>query len=154
MCTAWSYRRQGFVRRRKMIREPKVICAEKTLTATEQKGTYVQFGSAFSMGDSAKTIIPESKKAFVKDSVKMAVYVTADANSACDVVLYGKDTSTGTERKLATYSIPLTDMVKGYVFEANISDFAPRFMMASVKGTTSLDGGTTMKGKVRVEVLV
>ena len=137
-----------------MIREPKILCAEKTLTASEQKGTYVQFGSSFSMGDSSKTIIPESKKAFVKNTVKMAVYVTDDANSACDVVLYGKDSSSGTERKLATYPIPLTDMVKGYVFKANISDFAPRFLMASVKGTTSLDSAVTMKGKVRVEVLV
>ena len=134
-----------------MIREPKILCAEKTLTSSEQKGTYISFGESFSMGDSSKTVIPESKKAFVKNTVRMAVYVTETANTALEVCLYGKDDSSDTERKLATFPIPLADMVKGYVFEANIADYATRMMMASVKGTTSV---TTMSGKVRVEVVL
>lgn len=137
-----------------MIREPKILCAEKTLTASEQKGAYISFGESFSMGDNAKTVIPESKKAFVKNTVRMAVYVTETANSALEVCLYGKNKSSDSEKKLATYPIPLADMVKGYVFEANISDFATRMMTASVKGTTTLASGTTMAGKVRVEVVL
>ena len=135
-----------------MIREPKILCAEKTLTSSEQKGTYISFGESFSMGDNAKTVIPESKKAFVKNTVRMAVYVTATANTALEVCLYGKDNASDTERKLATFPIPLADMVKGYVFEANISDYATRMMTASVKGTTS--GVASMAGKVRVEVVL
>lgn len=135
-----------------MIREPKILCEEKTLTSSEQKGTYISFGESFSMGDSSKTVIPESKKAFVKQTVRMAVYVTETANTALEVCLYGKDNSSDTERKLATFPIPLADMVKGYVFEANIADYATRMMMASVKGTTS--GVTSMTGKVRVEVVL
>ena len=134
-----------------MIREPKILCEEKTLTSSEQKGTYISFGESFSMGDSSKTVIPESKKAFVKNTVRMAVYVTETANTALEVCLYGKDDTSDTERKLATFPIPLADMVKGYVFEANIADYATRMMMASVKGTT---GVTTMSGKVRVEVVL
>lgn len=134
-----------------MIREPKILCEEKTLTSSEQKGTYISFGESFSMGDSSKTVIPESKKAFVKQTVRMAVYVTETANTALEVCLYGKDNSSDTERKLATFPIPLADMVKGYVFEANIADYATRMMMASVKGTTSV---TSMSGKVRVEVVL
>lgn len=134
-----------------MIREPKILCEEKTLTSSEQKGTYISFGESFSMGDSSKTVIPESKKAFVKNTVRMAVYVTETANTALEVCLYGKDDTSDTERKLATFPIPLADMVKGYVFEANIADYATRMMMASVKGTTSV---ATMSGKVRVEVVL
>ena len=134
-----------------MIREPKILCEEKTLTSSEQKGTYISFGESFSMGDSSKTVIPESKKAFVKNTVRMAVYVTETANTALEVCLYGKDDTSDTERKLATFPIPLADMVKGYVFEANIADYATRMMMASVKGTT---GVATMSGKVRVEVVL
>lgn len=134
-----------------MIREPKILCAEKTLTSSEQKGAYISFGESFSMGDSSKTVIPESKKAFVKNTVRMAVYVTETANTALEVCLYGKDDSSDTERKLATFPIPLADMVKGYVFEANIADYATRMMMASVKGTTSV---AAMSGKVRVEVVL
>lgn len=135
-----------------MIREPKILCEEKTLTSAEQKGTYISFGESFSMGDSSKTVIPESKKAFVKQTVRMAVYVTETANTALEVCLYGKDGKDGVERKLATFPIPLADMVKGYVFEANIADYATRMMTASVKGTTS--GVTSMTGKVRVEVVL
>lgn len=137
-----------------MIREPKILCAEKTLTTSEQKGTYISFGESFSMGDSSKTVIPESKKAFVKQTVRMAVYVTETANTALEVCLYGKNDTSDTERKLATFPIPLADMVKGYVFEANIADYATRMMTASVKGTTTLTSGTTMGGKVRVEVVL
>ncbi len=134
-----------------MIREPKILFAEKAVTSSEQKGTYISFGESFSMGDSAKTVIPESKKAFVKNTVKMAVYVTETANTALEVCLYGKDNTSDSERKLATFPIPLADMGKGCVFEANISDYATRMMMASVKGTTSV---TSMTGKVRVEVVL
>lgn len=133
-----------------MIREPRTIL-EKTLTSSEQKGTYLNFGSSFTMGDSAGTVITESKKAFVNGKAKLVVYTTVKANSACLVTLYGKDSETGTEATLATFTIPVAEMEAGAVHEYNISDFAPRWLNAGVKGTTSV---TSMAGKVRVEIVV
>ena len=133
-----------------MIREPRTLL-EKALTSSEQKGTYEKFGSSFTMGDSAGTVIPESKKAFVNGKAKMVVYTTETANTACSVTLYGKDSETGTEVTLATYPIPVTEMGAGAVHEFNISDFALRWLNAGIKGTTTV---SSMTGKVRVEIVV